>query len=96
MGPEHPLYRSAIIMVHGDDKGLVLRTQLAPYQLVIVPIYRKDEDKSTVMAAVIKLQSALVDAGVRVKVDDREQLTPGYKFNDWELRGAAAAGDWAA
>lgn len=77
----------AIIMVHGDDKGLVLPPRLAPYQLVIVPIYRKDEDKSTVMAAVARMQAELIDAGVRVKIDDREQLTPGYKFNDWELRG---------
>ncbi|MCB0122670.1 MAG: proline--tRNA ligase [Caldilineaceae bacterium] len=77
----------AIIMVHGDDKGLVLPPRLAPYQLVIVPIYRKDEERTTVMAAVERMQVALVEAGVRVKVDDRDHLTPGFKFNDWELRG---------
>ncbi|MCB0183061.1 MAG: proline--tRNA ligase, partial [Caldilineaceae bacterium] len=71
----------AIIMVHGDDKGLVLPPRLAPYQLVIVPIYRKDEERATVMAAVERVQVALVEAGVRVKVDDRDHLTPGFKFN---------------
>ncbi len=77
----------AIIMVHGDDKGLILPPRLAPYQLVVVPIYRKEEERETVMAAVARIQAALVDAGVRVKVDDRDNLTAGYKFNDWELRG---------
>jgi len=77
----------AIIMVHGDDKGLILPPRLAPYQLVIVPIYKKDEEKSTVMAAVEQMKGELVAAGVRVKVDDRDNLTPGFKFNDWELRG---------
>lgn len=80
-------FLGAIIMVHGDDKGLVLPPRLAPYQLVIVPIYRKDEDKSAVMGAVERLKAALVAVDVRVKVDDREHLSPGYKFNDWELRG---------
>ncbi len=77
----------AIIMVHGDDKGLILPPRLAPYQLVMVPIYRKEEEKATVMTAVGHMQAALVAAGVRVKVDDRDNLTAGYKFNDWELRG---------
>ncbi|MCB0062012.1 MAG: proline--tRNA ligase, partial [Caldilineaceae bacterium] len=77
----------AIIMVHGDDKGLVLPPRLAPYQLVIVPIYRKEEERATVMAAVERMQAELMAAGVRIKVDDRDNLTPGFKFNDWELRG---------
>lgn len=77
----------AIIMTHGDDNGLVLPPRLAPYQVVMVPIYRKDEDKTAVLNATHRLQQILVEAGVRVKVDDRENLTPGYKFNDWELRG---------
>lgn len=77
----------AIIMVHGDDKGLILPPRLAPHQLVIVPIYRKEEDQQTVMAAVEQMKAALIEVSIRVKVDDREQLTPGYKFNDWELRG---------
>ncbi len=77
----------AIIMTHGDDNGLVLPPRLAPYQVVMVPIYRKDEDKTAVLTATHRIQQELSDAGVRVKVDDRENLTPGYKFNDWELRG---------
>lgn len=77
----------AIIMTHGDDNGLMLPPRLAPYQVVMVPIYRKDEDKTAVLTATHRIQQELSDAGVRVKVDDRENLTPGYKFNDWELRG---------
>ncbi|MCI0399510.1 MAG: proline--tRNA ligase [Chloroflexi bacterium] len=77
----------AIIMVHGDDQGLILPPRLAPYQTVIVPIFRSDEEKGPVMAAVERLGRELAAGGIRVKVDDREQLTPGFKFNDWELRG---------
>ncbi len=75
----------AIIMTHGDDQGLVLPPRLAPIQVVIVPIYRKDEEKSAVMEAVSAVQAQLKD--LRVKVDEREGLTPGFKFNDWELKG---------
>ena len=75
----------AIIMTHGDDQGLVLPPRLAPIQVVIVPIYRKDEEKSAVMEAVNAVQAQL--KALRVKVDDREGLTPGFKFNDWELKG---------
>ncbi len=78
----------AIIMTHGDDHGLALPPRLAPYQTVIVPIYRKDADKTAVLAAARRIEQELTAAGIRVKVDDRENLTPGYKFNDWELRGA--------
>ena len=77
----------AIIMTHGDDNGLVLPPRLAPYQTVIVPIYRKDDEKTAVLEATERLRRELKEAGIRVKVDDRENLTPGYKFNDWELRG---------
>ena len=75
----------AIIMTHGDDQGLVLPPRLAPIQVVIVPIYRKDEEKSAVMEAVNAEKAQL--KALRVKVDDREGLTPGFKFNDWELKG---------
>jgi prolyl-tRNA synthetase len=77
----------AIIMTHGDDHGLVLPPRLAPYQTVIVPIYRKDGEKTAVLEATDRIARELTAAGVRVKVDDRENLTPGFKFNDWELRG---------
>ena len=77
----------AIIMTHGDDHGLALPPRLAPYQTVIVPIYRNDAEQSSVLEAVDRISRTLSDAGIRVKVDDRDNLTPGFKFNDWELRG---------
>ena len=80
----------AIIMVHGDDLGLVMPPRLAPYQSVIVPIFRNDDEKSQVMPVVSRVGQELAAAGIRVKVDDREHLTPGFKFNDWELRGVPA------
>ena len=75
----------AIIMTHGDDQGLVLPPRLAPIQIVIVPIFRKDEEQAIVMEAVERIKSDLSD--FRVKVDDRTEVTPGFKFNEWELRG---------
>jgi prolyl-tRNA synthetase len=75
-----------VIMTHGDEKGLRLPPRLAPYQVVIVPIYRNDEDKSTVMEAVTRLQRELAGADIRVHVDARD-YQPGFKFNDWEMRG---------
>jgi prolyl-tRNA synthetase len=76
----------AVIMAHGDDKGLVLPPRLAPYQVVVVPI-GKGEEGEAVAAAARSLADGLQRAGVRVQVDDRPQLSPGFKFNDWELRG---------
>ncbi len=77
----------AIIMTHGDNGGLILPPRLAPIQCVIVPIYRNDADKGAVMEAVASIQAELTGQNLRVKVDTREQLSPGYKFNDWELKG---------
>src|SRR5271168_1360126 len=77
----------AIIMVHGDDQGLVLPTKLAPYQVVIVPIFKNDEEKALVFEAAKKIREQLVKAEIRVKVDEREGQSPGFKFNDWEMRG---------
>lgn len=77
----------AIIMTHGDKSGLILPPRIAPIQVVIVPIYRSDADKSTVMDEVASIQQALVDQGIRIKVDAREHLSPGFRFNDWELKG---------
>ena len=74
----------AIIMVHGDDQGLILPPRLAPYQVVIVPIFKNDAEKGPVMEAVSRVRGQLGD--IRVKVDEREE-TPGFKFNDWEMRG---------
>jgi prolyl-tRNA synthetase len=75
----------AIIMTHGDDQGLILPPRLAPIQAVIVPIFKNDEEKSLVMPVVQKIAAEL--AGIRVKVDDRTEVNPGFKFNDWEMRG---------
>jgi prolyl-tRNA synthetase len=75
-----------VIMTHGDDKGLVLPPRLAPYQVVIVPIGR-GEQLDTVLSAAQELAGRLRTAGIRVHVDQRQHLSPGFKFNDWELRG---------
>jgi prolyl-tRNA synthetase len=75
----------AIIMTHGDDQGLVLPPRLAPIQVVIVPIFRNDADQALVMPVAERIKAELKD--YRVKLDDRMELTPGYKFNDWEMRG---------
>jgi prolyl-tRNA synthetase len=77
----------AIIMVHGDDQGLVLPPKLAPYQVVIVPIFKNDQEKTVVLEAAHKVKNELVAAGVRVTLDAREGPSPGWKFNDWEMRG---------
>ena len=74
-------------MVHGDDQGLILPPRLAPYQVVIVPIFKSDEEKALVFEASKKIKEQLVKADVRVKVDEREGQSPGFKFNDWEMRG---------
>ena len=77
----------AVIMVHGDDQGLVLPPKIAPFQVVLVPIYRKADEKSKVMPVVERINAELKTAGIRIKLDDRGRLTPGFKFNDWEMRG---------
>jgi prolyl-tRNA synthetase len=74
-----------IAAVHGDDSGLVLPPAVAPIQFVIVPIYYNDKDKKKVLQSVKKLEKKL--SGFSYKVDDREGYTPGWKFNEWELKG---------
>lgn len=76
----------AVIMTHGDDKGLVLPPKIAPYQVVIVPIGR-GEKAEAVREAVDDLAARLKAAGIRAHVDDRPQVSPGFKFNEWEMRG---------
>ncbi|HSO26991.1 MAG TPA: His/Gly/Thr/Pro-type tRNA ligase C-terminal domain-containing protein, partial [Anaerolineales bacterium] len=75
----------AIIMTHGDDQGLVMPPKLAPIQVVVVPIYRNEEEKSRVMPVVDQIKAQL--AAFRVHIDGREEHSPGYRFNEWELRG---------
>ena len=77
----------AIIMVHGDDQGLVMPPKLAPTQVVIVPIYKTDEEKASVLQTAKELKAQLVKANLRVTLDEREGFSPGWKFNDWEMRG---------
>ncbi|MFZ5822546.1 MAG: proline--tRNA ligase [Chloroflexota bacterium] len=77
----------ALIMVHGDDQGLKLPPKIAPIQAVLVPIYKNADEKNKVMDAANRVFTELKAAGVRIKMDDREEVTPGFKFNDWEMRG---------
>jgi len=77
----------AIIMVHGDDQGLIMPPRIAPIQAVIVPIYKTDEEKASVLNAAKDLKAQLVKANLRVHLDEREGFSPGWKFNDWEMRG---------
>ncbi len=77
----------AIIMVHGDDQGMVMPPRLAPIQAVIVPIYRNDAEKSKVMEVADRIFLELKAAGIRIKMDDRDNVSSGFKFNDWEMRG---------
>ena len=76
----------AVVMVHGDDSGLILPPRIAPHQVVIVPIPRGDW-RATVLPRAREIASALRQAGVRVVLDDREEHKPGWKFSEWEMRG---------
>jgi prolyl-tRNA synthetase len=77
----------AVIMAHGDDQGLRLPSAVAPKQVVIVPIYRKDEERTEVVEKAQAIARDLSASGLRVKVDDRDEYRPGYKFAEWELKG---------
>ncbi len=76
----------ALIMVHSDDEGLVLPPRIAPTQVVLVPIYKRDTERSAVLAAIDRL-TAEWKGRLRFHIDTRDNLTPGYKFNEWELKG---------
>ena len=76
----------AVIMTHGDDAGLVFPPQIAPYQVVAVPIWKKEEEKAQVAAALDTIRAELAPA-CRLHVDDRDEHTPGWKYNEWEMRG---------
>ncbi|MCB0831840.1 MAG: proline--tRNA ligase [Bacteroidetes bacterium] len=77
----------ALIMAHSDDNGLVLPPKLAPTQVVIVPIFKDVDEKTQTVEAAQKLKAALSAESVRVHIDDRDQYRPGWKFNEWELKG---------
>ena len=76
----------ALVMVHGDDQGLRLPPNVAPVQAVIVPIWRKDEDRAVVREFVDRVTQSVRDV-VRLKIDDRDQYSPGWKYNEYEMRG---------
>jgi prolyl-tRNA synthetase len=75
-----------VVMAHGDDRGLRLPPRVAPHQVVVVPIFRED-DRAAVLEAAAGVAGELRGAGIRVRVDDREDYRPGFKFNEWELKG---------
>ena len=77
----------ALIMTHSDDNGLVLPPNLAPHQVVIVPIYRGEEQMKEVLKVAEKIKSELINNNIRVKLDNRDNFKPGFKFNEYELKG---------
>ena len=76
----------AIIMVHGDDKGLILPPKIAPVQIAIVPIIFKGKEE-VVMAMAKEVSKQLKANNLSVELDDRDTYTPGWKFNEWEMKG---------
>ncbi|MBQ6286899.1 MAG: proline--tRNA ligase [Bacteroidales bacterium] len=77
----------ALVMAHGDDNGLVLPPKLAPIQVVMVPIFKTEEEQSRILEKMESLKKALEAEGHTVKIDDRDNLRPGFKFAEWELKG---------
>ncbi len=77
----------AAIMTHGDEKGLRIPPLIAPVQVVIVPIYRSDDEQSRVLEVATKLRDDMTGNGIRARLDDRDQHRPGFKFSEWELKG---------
>ncbi len=76
-----------MILVHGDNKGIVLPPRVAPIQVVMVPIFYKTPDKDKLLAKLNEFNAELQAAGIRTKIDDRTVYTPGWKYNFWELKG---------
>lgn len=76
-----------LIVCHGDEKGLVLPPRVAPVQVILVPIFKTIQEKTRVFKALEKMEAQLKEVGVRVHFDVRDTFTPGYKFNEWELKG---------
>jgi len=77
----------AVVMVHGDDKGLVLPPRIAPYKVVIVPIFYSEKEKVTLLKKAKEISEFLEKDGIKAILDDRVEYTPGWKFNEWELKG---------
>ena len=77
----------ALVMTHSDDKGLVLPPKLAPYQVVIVPIYKSEEQQNEINSKVIEIKESLEKRGITVKYDNRDTHKPGWKFAEYEMKG---------
>jgi len=77
----------ALVMIHGDDKGVIVPPKVAPVQVVVVPIPYKDADSELILAKAREVYDKLQQDGLRVVLDDRSEYTPGWKFNEWELKG---------
>ncbi len=77
----------AMILAHGDDKGLILPPRIAPTQVVLIPIFYKEADRENILAETRHLAEALEGSSVRTYIDDRSQYTPGWKYNEWEMKG---------
>src|SRR5690554_515845 len=77
----------ALVMTHSDDRGLVLPPKLAPFQVVMVPIYKGEEQRKVVLERLEEIKKQLIDKGVSVKLDDRDTHKPGWKFSEYELKG---------
>ncbi|MEM3116697.1 MAG: His/Gly/Thr/Pro-type tRNA ligase C-terminal domain-containing protein, partial [Candidatus Pacearchaeota archaeon] len=85
-GPGMSRILAAIISIHGDDKGLVLPYCLSPLKVIIIPIY-DNKNKKKVLKYCIKIKEELDKLNIKTKIDDRESYSPGWKFNEWELKG---------
>ena len=77
----------ALVMAHGDERGLVLPPKLAPIQVIMVPIFKTDAEHAAILDKMAELKKAIEAEGHTVKIDDREALRPGFKFAEWELKG---------
>ena len=77
----------AIVMVHGDDKGLVLPPEIAPYKVVVIPIFYKEVERDLILNKAREISERLNQNGITTLIDDRAEYTPGWKFNEWELKG---------
>ena len=77
----------ALVMVHGDDRGLVLPPEIAPYQVVIIPIFYKEIERNLILNKAKEVFKKLKENGISTILDDRVEYTPGWKFNQWELKG---------
>lgn len=76
-----------LVMVHGDDQGLILPPKIAPFQVIIIPIWKNSQEKKVVRQKLDKITGKLKNLQIRFHVDDKEEYSPGWKFNEWELKG---------